>query len=147
MRWQDLPVAVAATAALAALIAVSWRASPDRNDTLFILYVIAGVLEVAGALAVGYDLNARRRRTRDYTAKTRKIDIVGKAAIELIWSADVEVSSGHVPSLEERVHALEEHKRGERDRILAVVNPVRDAIQQQIRQTEETLDNAAAKRD
>ena len=55
-------------AALAALLAVAWRATPDQTDVAVVLFAASGAFETAGLAALAYDLYRQRRRTRVYVA-------------------------------------------------------------------------------
>src|SRR4051794_40007318 len=63
---RDAWVIAGATAALGALIAVSWRATLDRHDVIVILYIAAAVLEASGVGLTALDVRAKRRTAQEY---------------------------------------------------------------------------------
>src|SRR3954454_3101483 len=87
MRRDTWPI-LGATAALTALIAVTWKATPDRRDVELILYIGGLAFTVVGTVTAALDV---RRRVNIYrngakqarTAEARQMPRLSSAAAEL----------------------------------------------------------------
>lgn len=132
---------------LAVLFAVSWRAEPTRQDWALVLYVAAGALELLGALAVGYDLMEGHRRARVYDAQRRRVTVRPLTVrARALWNVAA-VGTGHTPTLEERVAALEHEARGESERTRAIVDELRREVQEDVQGQITAVDRESRRRD
>lgn len=127
MRRDAWPV-IGAIAAFAALVTVSWKATPDRSDVELILYIGGLAFTVVGTVAAALDVRRRVNIYRDgakqaRTAEARQLPRLSSAAAELGLPASR-------ASVEQRHLEQERQARRSTEARLAALNGATDSLWQ-----------------